>query len=303
MEDTEFSFFLQDRIQKIQQINNEHDLEKNAYISFSGGKDSTVLHYLIDEALPGNTIPRLFLNTGIEYKQILNFVKLMAKNDKRIIIYNVGVNIPQMLKTVGYPFKSKEHSQKVFEWRKGYRSKSYLKYFRLEEGGFNKCPKDLLYQLEDNTLKISHLCCFKLKKEPAKKWAADNNREITITGMRQSEHGQRQNISCIVSDKNNKVKKFHPLAVVSEEFENEYIKTRNIKLCDLYYPPYNLTRTGCKGCPYTPWLEKDLYMMGDLLPEERKQCELIWKPVYKEYRRLSYRLKPIDMFDMEFING
>ena len=39
----EFSFELSDRIQKIQQINKDFNLEKNAYVSFSGGKDSTVL--------------------------------------------------------------------------------------------------------------------------------------------------------------------------------------------------------------------------------------------------------------------
>ena len=40
------------------------NLENNAYISFSGGKDSTILHYLIDLALPNNKIPRVFINTG-----------------------------------------------------------------------------------------------------------------------------------------------------------------------------------------------------------------------------------------------
>ena len=64
---TENEFMLQDRISKIKSINEQYDLENNAYISFSGGKDSTILHYLLDLALPGNKIPRLFLNTGIEY--------------------------------------------------------------------------------------------------------------------------------------------------------------------------------------------------------------------------------------------
>lgn len=64
---TENEFLLQDRISKIKSINEQYDLENNAYLSFSGGKDSTVLHYLLDEALPENKIPRLFLNTGIEY--------------------------------------------------------------------------------------------------------------------------------------------------------------------------------------------------------------------------------------------
>ena len=44
--------------------------EENFYLSFSGGKDSTVLHHLLDMALPGNKIPRVFINTGIEYVDI-----------------------------------------------------------------------------------------------------------------------------------------------------------------------------------------------------------------------------------------
>lgn len=48
--------------------------EGNFYISFSGGKDSTVLHHLIDEAIPGNKISRVFINTGIEYEFIRKYV-------------------------------------------------------------------------------------------------------------------------------------------------------------------------------------------------------------------------------------
>lgn len=59
---TENEFLLSDRISKIKSINELYDLENNAVLSFSGGKDSIVLHYLLDEALPGNKIPRLFLN-------------------------------------------------------------------------------------------------------------------------------------------------------------------------------------------------------------------------------------------------
>lgn len=68
-------FILQDRIVKIQAINEQYNLEQNAYISYSGGKDSTVLHHLIDLALPNNKIPRLYANTGIEYNMMVKFVK------------------------------------------------------------------------------------------------------------------------------------------------------------------------------------------------------------------------------------
>ena len=72
---TENEFLLADRIAKIQSINKLYDLENNAYISFSGGKDSTVLSCLVDEAIPGNKIPRLYLNTGIEYLTLVSFVE------------------------------------------------------------------------------------------------------------------------------------------------------------------------------------------------------------------------------------
>ena len=56
-------------------MNKLYNLEENAYISYSGGKDSTVLSHLIDEALPNNKIPRVYLNTGIEYLMIVSFVE------------------------------------------------------------------------------------------------------------------------------------------------------------------------------------------------------------------------------------
>ena len=39
-------------------------------------------------------------------------------------------------------------------------------------------------------------------------------------------------------------------------------------------------------------LEKDI--LEEYFPNERKQCENIWKHVYDEYRRIGYRLKPIE---------
>ena len=56
----DYELTLFDRIEVIKTAYEKYDLEHNAYISFSGGKDSTLLHYLIDEALPGNRIPRVY---------------------------------------------------------------------------------------------------------------------------------------------------------------------------------------------------------------------------------------------------
>ena len=83
---------LSDRLHVIKDTINKYG-EENFYVSFSGGKDSTVLHYMIDEAMPNNNIPRVFINTGIEYNEIRKFVDNLAKNDCRFIIFNSGVNI------------------------------------------------------------------------------------------------------------------------------------------------------------------------------------------------------------------
>lgn len=285
----ENEILLLDRIDKIRAINQQYDLEHNAYLSFSGGKDSTILHYLLDMALPGNKIPRLFLNTGIEYKFIVEFVKELAKTDDRIVILNSGINIKQMLEHDGYPFKSKEHSHKIELYKKGSRTPSILKYKDNIQFG---CPKILKYQFEDNfTLHISSECCNNLKKKPSHTWAKANHKTITLTGMRREEQGQRTNLNCIIMAKSGALLKFHPLLVITNDFEYWFINEFKIRLCKLYYPPYNFVRSGCKGCPYNKNLQQDLDIMEELLPVERKQCEVIWKPVYDEYRRINYRLK------------
>lgn len=91
-------------------------------------------------------------------------------------------------------------------------------------------------------------------------------------------------------DSNNVIKRFKPLNPVSDDWMEWYIESRKIKLCRLYYEPFNFKRTGCKGCPFALDLQDQLEVMARLLPAERKQCEIIWKPIYDEYRRIGYRL-------------
>lgn len=292
-----------DRIEKIRSINKLYDLEKNAYLSFSGGKDSTVLNYLLDLALPGNKIPRVFINTGIEYDYIVDFVKEFSKKDERIKIVNSNVNIKKMLEQEGYPFKSKEHSLKIGEFQRGSIAKSVVRYKEMSGKSGYACPKKLLYQYDRNfKLRLSDKCCYRLKKDISHKWEKENKKHILMTGMLAEEGGQRANINCIITKKD-KLVKFHPLLVCSTDWENYFIEKYNIQLCKLYYPPFNFKRTGCKGCPYALDLQEELDIMERLLPAEKAQCEKLWAPVYEEYRCIGYRLRKkgsyrqCDLFD------
>lgn len=289
-----------DRIVKIQSINQQYNLEKNAYLSFSGGKDSTVLHYLLDLALPNNRIPRVYINTGIEYNYVVDFVKELAAKDSRIQIINSGVNIKKMLETEGYPFKSKEHSLKVGEWQKGSKAKFILNYLEMSGKSKYACPKSLLYQFNRSfKMKLSDKCCYRLKKDIVHKWEKMNGKTIAMTGMLAEEGGQRTNIANCIITKKDKLIRFHPLLVCSSSWEDWFIQKHDIHLCKLYYPPFDFKRTGCKGCPYALDLQHILNVMAELLPSKRKQCEAIWAPVYREYRRINYRLVR-NIFDTQF---
>lgn len=324
---TENEFILADRLGVIRDTIQKYG-EENFYLSFSGGKDSTVVHHLLDMAIPGNKIPRVFSNTGIEFKAIVEFVESL--NDDRVVIIPPSKNVRETLEKVGYPFKSKQYSN----WLKVYQKHSdridvyfdmikkdktlldnyefihnlpvnvkyVIKEFygvretdgEIDNGGLYRfqsgCPKQLQYQFtKDFKLKVSDLCCMNFKEEPLTRWQTENNRPIHITGMMAAEGGRRASARCIVT-KGGKVTTFSPLAKVSKEWEDWFIQEYDIRLCKLYYEPYNFERTGCKGCPYNIYIQDELNTLEAYLPEERKQCEYLWKPVYDEYRRIGYRL-------------
>lgn len=283
---------LQDRIDKIQKVINEYG-EDNFYISFSGGKDSTVLSALIDMALPNNKIPRVYANTGIELNMIRDFVFDMQKTDKRVVVIKPSTPIKQMLEKEGYPFKSKIHSHCVYLYQTDPTKKMWQGYTgkRPEHWHTKTCPKILSYQFtESNKLKISDMCCVKLKEEPLINWAKDNKKDITIIGIMKEEGGRRTQSTCLKFS-GKKLKRFQPLVPVTKDWEDWLIDKYNINICDIYKEPYNFERTGCKGCPFAIQIQQELDMLEKYFPNERKQCEIIWKPVYDEYRRLGYRLK------------
>lgn len=270
--------------------------EGNFYISFSGGKDSTIVSRLVDMAMPGNAIPRVFINTGIEYNAIVAFVRSKIAEDPRFAEIKPIKPITAMLKENGYPFKSKEHSHKLGIFQKRGMTncvKAYLEGKKCsgKESKF-VCPNVLRYQFSGAAgLKVSELCCRELKKRPAHAYERSSGRRIPILGLRMDEGGERANHpGCAVFDSRGRLTRFKPLNPVSDDFENWVVDKLAIRLCDLYYPPFDFKRTGCKGCPFAIDLERQLETMERLMPAEAKQCEMIWKPVYEEYRRIGYRL-------------
>ena len=97
--------------QRIREFVSEYGID-GVYVSFSGGKDSTVLLHLARSIFP--EIPAVFIDTGLEYPEIREFVKSF-ENVKWL---KPKMTFKQVIKKYGYPFISKEVSDCVFGARK-----------------------------------------------------------------------------------------------------------------------------------------------------------------------------------------
>ena len=183
---TENDFTLQDRLGVIRDAIKKFG-EENFYISFSGGKDSTILSKLVDMAVPGNRIPRVFFDTGIEYNAIREFVS----RQPNVVVIKPTQAIKPMLEKYGYPFKSKEHSHLLMTYQNSGFGKSVMKYLGSETSNRQlTCPLVLRYQFSDSfKIKVSDKCCYKMKKEVAHRYEKESGRSIPILGIRMGEGG------------------------------------------------------------------------------------------------------------------
>lgn len=81
-------------------------------VSFSGGKDSTVLLHIARSIYP--EIPAVFSNTGLEYPEIQRFVKTFDHVD----IVTPAMNFFEVVSNYGYPLIGKEAAEAIYYARR-----------------------------------------------------------------------------------------------------------------------------------------------------------------------------------------
>lgn len=229
------------------------------YISFSGGKDSTVLLNIAREIYPD--IPAVFCNTGIEYPEVVSHVKSYSN----VIELRPIKPFHKIIKEDGYPIISKEVSHKVgVVQRNGKDCKTYRYFDESENTGKFNCAKWKF--LIDAPFKVDSKCCYYLKTGPIDKYEKETNNKPIIGTM--AEESMRREVrylktGCNSFDGSNP--KSTPMGFWTEQDVLEYLVVNNISIPSVYgsiikddngkYITTGLNRTGCMYCGFGAHLE------------------------------------------------
>jgi 3'-phosphoadenosine 5'-phosphosulfate sulfotransferase (PAPS reductase)/FAD synthetase len=225
------------------------------YISFSGGKDSTVLLDQVRKIYPD--VPAVFVNTGLEYKEIIDFVKTV----NNVVWIKPTMTFWQIVEKYGWPVVSKQVSMGLSRYRC---TKSELQKELRLHGGINptsgkKQQRTIpikLHYLIDAPFKCSEQCCNVMKKKPLKTYARESGRKA-FTGMMAGESSMRRVMylksGCNSFDQATPISS--PMAFWKEEDVWEYIKKYELPYSSIY--DKGEERTGCKYCMFGAHMESE----------------------------------------------
>ena len=185
--------------------------EGQVYVSFSGGKDSTVLKHIVDSMYPD--VPSVFVNTGLEYPELQKFVRDIQAGKHPGLSSNVEILRPEMrfdevLRKHGYPVIGKKQANVIELARKNMEQGKYT--FRLralgvtveeaEEKGLTFPSPEMLERYEksiDNSVfyspnhrhfleadfRVSDKCCDEMKKKPGFRYQKETGKKPILATM------------------------------------------------------------------------------------------------------------------------
>lgn len=219
------------------------------YVSFSGGKDSTVLLHIARQLYP--KIPAVFIDTGLEFPEIRDFVKTIDN----VIWIKPKIPFPQVISKYGYPIISKEQASFIQEYRDSKSRKLQGIRINGNKSGKGKISRKWNYLLDSDFL-ISDKCCDVMKKEPAHRYEKETG-NAPIIGVMADEGSKRVQdylrFGCNAFDAKRPISR--PMGFWLEEDVWAYIKKYNIPYSSIYDKGY--TRTGCMFCMFGIHLEKE----------------------------------------------
>ena len=226
---------------KIRQFYDKY--QGQVYIAFSGGKDSSVMLDLVRKQYPH--VPAVFCNTGLEYPEILEFIKTIDN----VIWLRPKMTFKKVLEKYGYPIISKQQAQFIREYRntKSKKLKHDRFYGKYEKKMF-KISEKWKY-LINAPFKISEKCCLIMKKHPAAEYTKKTGRFGYVGLMADDSRGRwidYMKYGCNAFDK--KTPQGRPLMFWKEKDIWNYIKSQNLPYSKIYNMGYK--NTGCIFCAF-----------------------------------------------------
>ena len=220
--------------------------KRQCYVSFSGGKDSTVLADLCAKwcKLINEPLYLVFVNTGLEYPEIRHHVEFFAQwlRDKYEIEVNLEIIRPKMrfdevIKNYGYPVISKVVGNCVVGAK---RKPDGAKYKQIcgeyETNGkvskFNYGRYKPLLYVDFN---VSDQCCAVMKKAPMKEYCERTGKKPIIATMAcESENREMAWLRTGCNAFEGKSPQSKPMSFWTEQDVLEYIKKFEIPIASVY---------------------------------------------------------------------
>lgn len=239
------------------------------YVSFSGGKDSTVLADICARwcKVIGATLYLVFVNTGLEYPEIQKHVKFFAQwlRDKYDIEVVLEILRPEMrfddvVREYGYPIIGKTVADAVDLGRKNLEDGKYslrlrnlgvtadealsaglempspemlARYERSADGSkFERVKyKDLLHV----DFRVSAYCCDVMKKKPAHEYSERTGRKPIIATMAvESMLREKDWLKSGCNAFDSKYPSSRPISFWTEQDVLQYIKDERIPIASVY---------------------------------------------------------------------
>lgn len=239
------------------------------YVSFSGGKDSTVLADMCARwcKVTGETLYLVFVNTGLEYPEIQRHVKAFAQwlRDKYGIEVVLDILRPEMrfdevVRKYGYPIIGKSQAEAIDLGRKNIENRMYSHRLRLlgimadeaERMGLKMPPAEMLERYEkasdgskfekkkyrallDVDFRVSSYCCDVMKKAPSKAHAKRTGRKPIVATMAvESQLREKDWLQNGCNAFDGKDPKSKPMSFWTEQDVLQYIKEKQIPIASVY---------------------------------------------------------------------
>lgn len=259
------------------------------YVSFSGGKDSTVLLHMVRELYP--RLPAVFIDTGLEYPEIREFVKRFDE----ITTIRPKIKFTDVIANYGFPVVSKEVAKNIYYGRRALKNGNQHMYDIYINGirHNKKTDKNYIFMplaekwkpLFKSDIPVSNKCCQIMKKDPALKYGKETGRHPFIGEMADDSRERERHYlltGCNAFSGKKPISK--PMGFWTEQDVLQYIKEFKLPMCPVYGEiverdgqlyTTGVNRTGCMWCGFGVHLQESpnkFQQMADTHPKQYDYC-------------------------------